>query len=136
MFSSDSARGTAWMSRGACLGEDPELFFPIAATGPANDQMTAAKEVCGRCSVQGLCLSYAVSTAQDGIWGRTTRDERRALHVSWSRDQLPLRVSALVPRRVPKEQSQVVVSTPPPDEDESGGTVTTTLTPPAVILEG
>jgi hypothetical protein len=28
-----------WMSRGACQGEDPELFFPIAAEGPALYQL-------------------------------------------------------------------------------------------------
>jgi WhiB family transcriptional regulator, redox-sensing transcriptional regulator len=127
MFSSDSARATAWMSYGACLGEDPELFFPIAATGTPRDQMTAAKAVCGRCSVQGQCLSYAVSTAQDGIWGGTTGDERRALRVRWSGDLLPLRAIGLVPGRVPNERSQVVVSTPRPMRT-SGGTVTTTLT--------
>jgi WhiB family redox-sensing transcriptional regulator len=67
-----------WMSRGACRGEDPELFFPIAAAGPALAQIRAAKAVCGRCPVQPDCLSYALVTGQaDGIWGGTTRDERR-----------------------------------------------------------
>jgi WhiB family redox-sensing transcriptional regulator len=114
MFSSHSARATAWMSYGACLGADPELFFPIAATGSARDQMITAKAVCGRCSVQGLCLSYGVSTAQDGIWGGTTGDERRALHVRWSGDWLPLRAIGLVPGHVPNERSQVVMSTSRP----------------------
>jgi WhiB family transcriptional regulator, redox-sensing transcriptional regulator len=102
MLSSDSVRDTAWMSRGACQTEDPELFFPIAATGPARDQMSAAKAVCGRCSVQQVCLAYAVGTAQDGIWGGTTRDERRALHVR-SRDHAPagaLRATVTVPQHL------------------------------------
>jgi WhiB family redox-sensing transcriptional regulator len=67
------------MSRGACQGEDPELFFPVSVTGPFRDQVTAAKAVCGRCLVQVACLSYALRSAQDGIWGGTTRDERRAI---------------------------------------------------------
>jgi len=82
MFSSDSVRATAWMSLGACRGEDPELFFPAAAASTARDQMTAAKAVCQRCSVRGTCLSYAVTTAQDGIWGGTTEQERRSLRIA------------------------------------------------------
>jgi WhiB family transcriptional regulator, redox-sensing transcriptional regulator len=103
MPSPDSARATAWMSLGACRSEDPDLFFPIAQTGQARQQTTAAKAVCRRCSVQRTCLSYAVSTAQDGIWGGTTRDERRALHLR-SCDLVPaaaLRTISLVPGRVP-----------------------------------
>lgn len=108
MQSFDSARDTAWMSRGACQAEDPEIFFPIAAIGPARDQATAAKAVCRRCPVQQPCLSYAVRTAQDGIWGGTTRDERRALHRY--RDRLPadvLRAVVAAPQRVTAELAPV-----------------------------
>jgi WhiB family transcriptional regulator, redox-sensing transcriptional regulator len=86
MLSSGSARSTAWTSPGACQGEDPELFFPIASTSPFRDQINAAKAICGRCSELQMCLSYAVRTAQDGIWGGTTKDERRAMP---SRGRLP-----------------------------------------------
>jgi WhiB family redox-sensing transcriptional regulator len=65
------------MSRGACRGEDPELFFPITAAGPALAQVRSAKAICGRCPVQANCLSYALITGQhDGIWGGTTSEER------------------------------------------------------------
>lgn len=67
-----------WMSRGACQRADPELFFPVAATGPALQQAEAAKAVCGRCAVRASCLAYALETMQDGIWGGTTSAERRA----------------------------------------------------------
>ena len=83
---SDSSRSTAWMSGGACRGEDPELFFPISSTGPFRDQINAAKAVCRRCSELQTCLSYAVRTAQDGIWGGATKDERHAMP---SREPLP-----------------------------------------------
>jgi WhiB family redox-sensing transcriptional regulator len=68
-----------WMARGACQAEDPELFFPITLTGPAVYQIGLAKAVCSRCEVRGSCLSFAVATRQDGIWGGTTRDERLAM---------------------------------------------------------
>ena len=67
-----------WMLRGACRGEDPELFFPIAAAGPALTQVSSAKAVWGRCPLQPDCLSYALITGPDGIWGGTTREERWA----------------------------------------------------------
>lgn len=68
-----------WMSRSACHGTDTELFFPIAATGRALEQIDSAKAVCGRCTVREDCLSYALATMQHGIWGGTTWDERAAM---------------------------------------------------------
>ena len=68
-----------WMSRGACLGVDPELFFPVADRGPALHQITVAKRVCQHCTVRSLCLTYAVETRQSGIWGGTTLEERFAM---------------------------------------------------------
>jgi WhiB family redox-sensing transcriptional regulator len=74
------AAGVAWMSRGACQREDPELFFPVELTGAESlRRISAAKAVCGRCPVRRSCLSYALKTAQDGIWGGTTPDERYAM---------------------------------------------------------
>jgi WhiB family redox-sensing transcriptional regulator len=49
------------MSRGACRGEDLELFFPIAASGPALAQVRSAKAVC-RCPVQANCLSTRIQS--------------------------------------------------------------------------
>jgi WhiB family transcriptional regulator, redox-sensing transcriptional regulator len=40
-----------WRDRAACLGVDPELFFPIGNTGPALSQIEEAKVVCRRCEV-------------------------------------------------------------------------------------
>jgi WhiB family transcriptional regulator, redox-sensing transcriptional regulator len=68
-----------WMPRGACHGADTELFFPIATAGRALQQISSAKAVCVRCEVRASCLSYALETMQDGIWGGTTRDERIAM---------------------------------------------------------
>jgi len=77
----------SWMSRGACRQADPELFFPIAVTGPAARQAEAAKAVCGPCAVRANCLSYALEAMPEGIWGGTTPDERRAARRRPSRRQ-------------------------------------------------
>jgi WhiB family redox-sensing transcriptional regulator len=75
------AGATSWMAHGACHRSDPELFFPIAAAGTAAEQIQTiyAKTVCGRCEVGKECLSYALRTMPDGIWGGTTREERIGL---------------------------------------------------------
>lgn len=70
-----------WMVRGACRGADPELFFPISLRGRAMEQINLAKAVCGRCAVAESCLSYALRTMPDGIWGGTTSEERIAMRV-------------------------------------------------------
>jgi WhiB family transcriptional regulator, redox-sensing transcriptional regulator len=70
------AARASWMLRGACRGEDPELFFPRSPTGPSLARVNSAKAICRRCPVQPNCLSYALITQQDGIWGGTTREER------------------------------------------------------------
>ena len=72
---------TSWMVRGACRGADPELFFPISLRGRAVEQINYAKAICGRCLVAGSCLSYALRTMPDGIWGGTTSEERSAIRV-------------------------------------------------------
>lgn len=79
-----------WRAKAACLGEDPELFFPIGVTGSALDQAERAKRVCERCAVRAQCLDWALGTHQDaGIWGATTEDERRTLRRSRARRPKP-----------------------------------------------
>lgn len=69
-----------WSDRAACLTEEPELFFPIGNTGPAQMQIEQAKAVCHRCPVIDACLQFALASGQSaGIWGGLTEDERRAL---------------------------------------------------------
>jgi WhiB family transcriptional regulator, redox-sensing transcriptional regulator len=88
-----SAASCGWMSRAACRNEDPELFFPVGATGPPLAQISAAKRVCKRCTVRASCLTYAVETRQSGLWVRTTFEERFAMREQfrWARraDQPP-----------------------------------------------
>ncbi len=72
--------GREWRSQAACLGTDPELFFPAAETGPVHDaQVAAAKTVCGRCPVVAACLTEALARIPYGVAGGLTEDERRIL---------------------------------------------------------
>ncbi|WP_289008025.1 WhiB family transcriptional regulator [uncultured Thermomonospora sp.] len=68
---------TSWRNNAACLGVDPDLFFPPQG-GATNG--AEAKQICGGCPVQAECLDYAVTTAQKyGIWGGTNERERREI---------------------------------------------------------
>ncbi|MFI7382740.1 WhiB family transcriptional regulator [Streptomyces sp. NPDC049813] len=69
-----------WLERAACVGEDPELFFPVGSTGPALLDVHEAKTVCHRCPVIAECLEYALETGQTtGVWGGTSETERTPL---------------------------------------------------------
>ena len=67
-----------WRSAGACQAADPDLFFPISATGPAEQQIARAKVICAECGVRKECLDFAMSHDQVyGIWGGTTPEDRQ-----------------------------------------------------------
>lgn len=69
-----------WRHQAACRDADPEIFFPVGASGPALAQVEAAKAVCGTCDVRDPCLEWALETSQDaGVWGGATEDERRTV---------------------------------------------------------
>ncbi len=83
MTPAQSTRSTRqdWRAAAACAGTtDPELFFPVAETGPAYDaQVAAAKAVCAGCPVVAECLAEALARIPYGIAGGLTESERRAL---------------------------------------------------------
>ncbi|HEX6359533.1 WhiB family transcriptional regulator [Actinophytocola sp.] len=71
---------TDWRHKAACKDEDPELFFPVGTSGPAEFQAAQAKAVCHRCTVAADCLTWALRTGQDaGVWGGMSEEERREL---------------------------------------------------------
>jgi WhiB family redox-sensing transcriptional regulator len=83
-----------WRRRGACRDSDPDLFFPIGATGDAIGHAEAAKAVCRQCSVRVDCLEFAMTSNQDsGVWGGATEDERRRMRRSWREGDLVHRQS-------------------------------------------
>ncbi len=88
----------SWRDEAACVGVDPNLFFPGFTTkqgGWTNKQeVTAAKQteeakkICARCPVDLDCLNDALvhnfSYHYDfGIWGGTTKRERH--HIKQAR---------------------------------------------------
>ena len=59
-------------------------FFPVGTTGPAIEQIEAAKRVCQACDANEPCLEFALATNQEsGIWGGTSEEERRKLRKAW-----------------------------------------------------
>jgi WhiB family redox-sensing transcriptional regulator len=69
-----------WLSDARCIGEDPELFFPIGTSEPALAQVTEAKMVCRSCVVRADCLEWSLATFQDaGVWGGLDEEERRVI---------------------------------------------------------
>ena len=58
----------------------PRTLFPIGNTGPAIAQAAEAKAVCRECTVQTICLQWALDNNQDsGVWGGMSEEERRSL---------------------------------------------------------
>jgi WhiB family transcriptional regulator, redox-sensing transcriptional regulator len=69
-----------WMSEGACLNEDPELFFPLGEGGANLEQTEEAISICHQCQVQSECLRFAlVNCVKHGILGGRTEQERMAM---------------------------------------------------------
>jgi len=69
-----------WRLLAACRSADPDLFFPVSASGPSLDQVTRAKAICAGCQVRQQCLAFALATGQThGVWGGLSEQERRAL---------------------------------------------------------
>lgn len=73
---------TDWHTRAACVGENPELFFP----GSGNPQgYLHAKRICSQCPVKTKCLTECMETEADemllrhGMYGGLTPKERHAL---------------------------------------------------------
>lgn len=67
---------------GACVGADPDVFFPSGALTPPEQakQIGKAKTVCQNCDLRIECLEGALERNEPyGVWGGLTGNERRAL---------------------------------------------------------
>lgn len=72
----------SWQARAACLGTDPETFFPLSEGDTIATRH--AKAICSRCPVRDECLEFALHSLRFGIAGGLTSEERRRIR----RDQL------------------------------------------------
>lgn len=62
-----------WMRAAACVGSDPELFFPSRG-----ESTREAKTICRGCDVRIDCLEHALAEGEKfGIWGGLSERERR-----------------------------------------------------------
>lgn len=70
------AQDSDWRDRGACLGSDPEKFFPEKGS-PSKE----AKRTCNeKCTVREQCLEYALQNDERfGIWGGLSTLQRMKL---------------------------------------------------------
>jgi WhiB family redox-sensing transcriptional regulator len=63
----------------ACRSADPDLFFPVSASGKGLEQ--EAKAICAACRVRRECQAFAVRTHQmHGVWGGLSEQE---LYLLW-----------------------------------------------------
>lgn len=71
----DITRPPQWLAQASCAQVDPELFFPTKRRSTR-----AAKAVCACCPAQEPCWAYALAhDKRFGIWGATSRPERRRI---------------------------------------------------------
>ena len=69
-----------WLTGATCIGQDPDLFFPVGATPSALEQTERARAVCAGCPVRPDCLEWSLVTCQDaGVWGGLDEEERRVI---------------------------------------------------------
>lgn len=75
-----------WVARAACRGLTRTMYdWETQHGSPAAEMLRRARSLCQGCEVRQPCLLYALDmftiTDDHGLWGGTTRDERRALRV-------------------------------------------------------
>jgi WhiB family transcriptional regulator, redox-sensing transcriptional regulator len=81
-MSTSAVDGLDWHVDAACRGADPELFFPDDDIRFTRARVKMAKIICRSCPVSVTCLSWALTSGEEGgIWGGLTENERhRLLH--------------------------------------------------------
>jgi WhiB family transcriptional regulator, redox-sensing transcriptional regulator len=64
----------------ACVGEDPDVFFPEGRERPVWEDIDRAKAICATCPVVDPCLAWALAMQiGSGIWGGRTEGERQRM---------------------------------------------------------
>lgn len=70
-----AASNLSWQDNAACRGLGTEAFYPTKG----GDGGAAAKRVCRGCPVLARCWQWGIDHEDDGVWGGTTPNERKAL---------------------------------------------------------
>lgn len=67
-----------WRDEAACLGMNPDLFFP-----DQGDYGHEARKVCAGCPVLESCRSWAIvnERGREGIWGGLSGSERQRVRM-------------------------------------------------------
>lgn len=85
-----------------CRTGDPGRFFnlPRGAPTTANKRLPSAIEECEGCHVREQCYQYALTHDLWGVWGATTRRQRRAIQKQQGIRPVNLEASVLDPEWV------------------------------------
>ena len=67
-----------WVARAACVGHDPDLWFPDKGQ---HNTSKRARAICRECPVLDECRAFGLAHNLAGIWGGLTSDQRRAWRV-------------------------------------------------------
>jgi WhiB family redox-sensing transcriptional regulator len=74
-----------WMTRAACRGTNPALFYPEPG-GQGGKTVAEARRLCRRCPVKAECLEYVLGREtrggkghRHGVWGGLTGAQRYQL---------------------------------------------------------
>lgn len=81
---------SSWKEQAACHGMDLTLFFgDEGAARPAmrRSVLRRAKEVCDECPVVRECLANALENDERGVWGGTSRRQRKVWLVQISKGE-------------------------------------------------
>jgi hypothetical protein len=86
----------------ACIGLDPEMFFPTNNISPKIEELL--KRTCMRCPVFDDCLDYALKVKVNGYWAGTTETKRVELRRFFK--ITPIRIDEEYKRRLDGETNQ------------------------------
>jgi WhiB family transcriptional regulator, redox-sensing transcriptional regulator len=73
-FISETPGEFRWQDLAACVGTDPDAFFP-----EQGGNSRAAKRICMTCDVREECLQYALDNDEAGVWGGMSEIARKRI---------------------------------------------------------
>lgn len=68
-----------------CSTVDPDMFLPDPLVAGSLARANEAKKICANCPYLKECLEYAIEHNEDGVWGGTSRNERRKIKAERNR---------------------------------------------------